>query len=272
MVGSLGFSPRMNEHAHGVHHHGGAGTTIALAVVTVSVIGYVAMALRQGRDPRGWNVWRGTAFVGGCLMVAIGWVPEALPYAEGDFRKHMLQHLLIGMVAPTALVLGAPITLLLRSMTPGWARVVVRVIRSLPVRLLAHPLTALTLNLGGMAALYLTPIYEAAGRHPALHHAMHVHFLLAGCLFAWVIAGPDPAPHRPSVPTRLVVLGVAIAIHASLSQLLYAGVGVALSVPSHELRGGAELMYYGGDIAELLLAFALVSSWRPRPERRVVAP
>ncbi|MEV5893244.1 DUF2243 domain-containing protein [Nonomuraea fuscirosea] len=40
-------------------------------------------------------------------------------------------------------------------------------------------------------------------------------------------AGPDPAPRRPSVPTRLVVLGVAVAVHAGLSQLMYAGIGVA---------------------------------------------
>jgi len=93
---------------------------------------------------------------------------------------------------------------------------------------------------------------------------VHVHFLAAGCLFTWVIAGPDPGPRRPSVPARLVVLGVAITVHATLSQLLYAGLFVSLPVSSQELRGGAELMYYGGDIAELLLAFALVSARKPR--------
>ncbi|MBB4908609.1 cytochrome c oxidase assembly protein [Actinophytocola algeriensis] len=53
---------------------------------------------------------------------------------------------------------------------------------------------------------------------------MHLHFLVAGYLFAWLIAGPDPAPHRPGVPARLVLLGVAIAVHATLAQLMYAGI------------------------------------------------
>src|SRR5690606_6786162 len=96
-----------------------------------------------------------------------------------------------------------------------------------------------------------------------LHAAVHAHFLLAGYLFAWSIAGPDPAPRRPSVPHRLVVLGIAIFAHAAVAQLLYAGV-LAVPAPAHELRGAGELMYYGGDLAELALAFALVRTWRPR--------
>ncbi|HEY0700834.1 MAG TPA: cytochrome c oxidase assembly protein, partial [Micromonospora sp.] len=59
---------------------------------------------------------------------------------------------------------------------------------------------------------------------PLPHHVVHAHFLAAGYLFCWVIAGPDPSPHRASVPVRLVVLGVAVTAHATLSQLLYAGI------------------------------------------------
>ena len=98
--------------------------------------------------------------------------------------------------------------------------------------------------------------------NPVLYHLVHAHFLAAGYLFAWVIASPDPAPRRPSVPARLVVLGVAIAGHAVLSQLLYAGAFVQVPVPADQFRGAGELMYYGGDIAELLLALALVTTWR----------
>ncbi len=99
--------------------------------------------------------------------------------------------------------------------------------------------------------------------HPALHYAAHFHFLAAGCLYTWVIAGPDPAPHRPSVPTRLVILGVAVVMHSVLSQMLYAGLFVSIPAAADQLQRGAELMYYGGDISEMLLAFALVTTWHP---------
>lgn len=63
---------------------------------------------------------------------------------------------------------------------------------------------------------------------------------------------------------RLVVLGVAIAAHAVISQLMYGGFGINIHAPVDQVQGGAQIMYYGGDIAELLLAVALVATWRPQ--------
>jgi putative membrane protein len=143
-----------------------------------------------------------------------------------------------------------------------------RVVRSRPLHLLANPVTALMLSVGTLALLYFTPLYNTMSAQPVLHWLLHVHFLLAGCLFAWVIAGPDPAPERPGIPIRLVVLGVAIAAHAGISQAMYGGFGINVRAPVDQVQGGAELMYYGGDIAELLLAAALVATWRPqRPKQ-----
>ncbi len=159
--------------------------------------------------------------------------------------------------------MAAPVTLVLRTLPSRYGRVITRFLRSPFLQIIANPVVALVLDLGGMAALYFTPLYMAMMMHPALHYLMHLHFVAAGCLYTWVIAGPDPAPHRPSVPVRLVVLGVAVVIHSVLSQLLYSGWHVAVSVPTSQLQHAAELMYYGGDIAEMLLAFALVTTWHP---------
>jgi putative membrane protein len=144
-------------------------------------------------------------------------------------------------------------------------------------------------------------LYHEMMTHRVLHYGVHFHFFAGGCLYSWAIAGPDPAPHRPSVEMRLVVLGVAIMIHSVLAQLLYADVGVqvfarfdqaqsgagamrAMVMPgdgmaedtaprSIQLQGGAELMYYGGDISEMLLAFALVTTWKPaRRKNSLPAP
>lgn len=253
----------MSAHAHGSGQGEALGALVLVAAVILAALAYIVLAERARRSPRGWSGWRTTSFVVGCDLLAVALVPRLLPYPDGGFREHMLAHLLVGMVAPILLVLAAPVTLVLRSIPPARGRQVVRVLRSRPVAFLAHPVVALALNVGGMAALYTTPLYAAMMESAALHLFVHVHFLAAGCLFAWMIAGPDPAPDRPSVPARLVVLGVAIAAHATLSQLLYAGLFVDVPVSAAERRGGAELMYYGGDLAELALAFALVSSWRP---------
>jgi putative membrane protein len=220
-------------------------------LVLLIALGYEWQSLRVA----GWSAWRGAAFQTGAAVLIVGLV---LPVH--DFAGHALQHLLVAMVAPLALVLGAPVTLLLRTLPVRTARRLTRLLRSRPARAVSHPVAALLLTTGGLAALYLTPLYARMLTEPALHQTVTIHFVLSGCLFAWVVAGADPAPHRPSVLARLVLLGVAIAAHATLSQLLYAGAYVHVPATVADRQAGATLMYYGGDVAELLLAFAVVQS------------
>ncbi|MER6982092.1 cytochrome c oxidase assembly protein, partial [Streptomyces carpinensis] len=85
------------------------------------------------------------------------------------------------------------------------------------------------------------------------------------------IAGPDPAPNRPGVRARLVYLGIAIAAHALIAQAMYGGFFIDIHAPIGQVQQGAEIMYYGGDIAELLLAAALVTTWRPERRTHPVA-
>lgn len=241
---------------------------VAVGLVGAVALTYVVLAAREATGPRGWNPWRTAAFLAGCVVLVAGLLPGLAPYPAHDLRTHMLAHLLVGMVAPLGLVLGAPVTLALRALPVRHGRRLVRVLRSRPVVPLTHPVTGLVLTVGGLAVLHLTPLHGLAVREPAVGHLITLHFLVAGCVFTHAIAGPDPAPHRPSVPARLVVLGVAVAGHAVLSQLLYAGALGHVSAPVEQLRGAGSLMYYGGDVAELLLALALVGTWRPAAARR----
>lgn len=194
--------------------HGMAG---AWPYAMVVAVGYLILALHRRHDPRGWSAWRTVAFLAGSIVLAVGLTPRLLPFPAGDFLGHMLQHLLVGMVAPLGLVLGAPVTLVLRSVTIPRARRISRVLRSRPLHVVANPVVALVLNVGGMVVLYVTPLYRMTTADPVAHQLVHLHFLAAGCLFTWVIAGPDPTPRRPSVPARLVVLGVAVAVHSTVA-------------------------------------------------------
>lgn len=240
--------------------HGPWSTVPPTAGIALLAGAYLLLS-RHGVRP--WSRWRTAAFLTGCALLAAALLPPIAPYAHEDFRGHMLQHLLIGMYAPLALVSGAPVTVLLRALPVRRARRLAHVLRGRCLRPLTHPVTALGLSTGGLAVLYFTPAYNAVAARPDTHWLLHAHFLLSGCLFCWVVAGPDPAPARPGPQTRLVVLGVAVAAHAVIAQLMYGGFLIDVRAPIAQVRGGAELMYYGGDIAELLLAAALVTMWRP---------
>ncbi|MFJ1969583.1 cytochrome c oxidase assembly protein [Streptomyces sp. NPDC087903] len=263
----------MDHGTHPAHHNAGDSGLLEVllpALVAAACAGlYLLLAHRaRRRNPvRGWSPWRTASFTTGLALLAVAFLPPVGTVAHTDFRGHMAQHMLIGMYAPLALVLGAPVTLLLRSLPAARGRRLSAVAHSRPARSLTQPAVALLLSTGSLVALYFTPLYNASAAHPYGHWLLHAHFLLTGCLFAHVIAGPDPGPARRSVRTRLICLGCAIALHSVVSQLMYGGFGTDIHVPVDEVQGGAQIMYYGGDIAELLLAAALVATWRPGRSR-----
>ncbi|MGK5738032.1 cytochrome c oxidase assembly protein [Micromonospora sp. URMC 103] len=245
--------------------------TAPLVAVALLAGGYLFAVTRDGR---GWRRRRTLAWLTGCALLAVALGPPGLLPAGPP--GHMAQHLLLGMFAPLALALGAPVTLLLRVAPPGLRRAVGRVLRARPVHLLAHPATAALLSTGGLWLVLLTPLYAAAEGNPWLHHGLHLHYLLAGYLFAWSVVGPDPAPRRPGLPVRAGALLVAAAGHSVLAKFLYAH---AETLPPalgerdvDALHAAARLMYYGGDLAELLLAVALFAWWYRRGAARVPAP
>ena len=240
------------------HPHLPAAWSPAVALVAVLAVAYVAAAVRAGTGPRGWRHHRTAAWLLGCAVAAVALSPAL---AGHDPRTHVARHLLLGMVAPLGLVLAAPVTLLLRVSAPATRRRIGRVLRSRAVHVLGHPATAALLAVGGLYAVMTTPLAEASETHPVLHTALLLHYLAAGYLFTWAIAGPDPAPRRPGTATRVVVLVLAVAAHAVLAKILYA------RAPTEQDAEAAQLMYYGGDLAELALAAALFATWYRRPAR-----
>lgn len=246
-------------------HDSAAGANAAAGLwflVALAAAGFVAAALRQRRQGRRWSGWRTVSFLTGCSLIAVAVAPPLVAWAHHDLRGHMVQHLLLGMFAPLGLVLSAPGTLLLRTLPVSAARRISAVLRSGPVGVLTHPGTALILDAGGLYLLYLTPLFAATLASPLLHGVVHLHFLAAGSLFAWSVARPDPSPHRPSFRTRLGALFIAVAAHSTLAKVMYAyGWPRGTHYDAERIGDAAQLMYYGGDLAELLLAVALFASW-----------
>lgn len=120
---------------HSAHAHAAAGSLEAappLLVLAAAAVLYVLLARRRTREPLGWSPWRTASFLGGTGILAAALVPQLSPFPGGSFAGHMYQHLLIGMYAPLGLVLGAPVTLLLRSLPRRHGRLIGRALHSAP--------------------------------------------------------------------------------------------------------------------------------------------
>lgn len=245
------------------------GLVVLLVVLPGMVLAaYCVSACRS----RGWSRWRTASFMAGSALIIGAVLPTLYGEAHVGLRGHMIQHLLLGMFAPLGLVLGAPVTLLLRSVPARVARRIAAALTVRPVRWATHPVPACVLDIGGMYVLYLTPLFVLIMTSSAMHVLVHVHFVVAGCLFTWAIAGADPTPHRPGMKMRLAVLFLAMATHATLAKLMYAyGFPRGTDSTAAEIREAAKWMYYGGDLAEILLAVAFFGAWFSRRNRRRAA-
>jgi putative membrane protein len=235
--------------------------------LTIAVVGYLAGVHSERGRGRAWPVRRACSWLAGVAVAGaaplVGGVEALDPLVA-----HMAMHLLAGMLAPLLLVLGAPVTLALRTLPLVPARRLARLLRSRPVAAITHPIVAAALTIAPLWWLMQPATVGGLQTNPLLHAFVVAHFLLAGYLFTASIVGIDPSPHRAGFPLRAAVLVGSIAVHGILAKLL-----VARSpgeVPAAELEAAARLMYTGGDVLELALAAVFCAQWyrSARPRRR----
>ena len=254
------------------HSHGSAIpfdlVVIALAILVVAV--YAAGAVASSRRGRPWPLYRTALWAAGIALATIAALGPLAHAAHTDFIAHMWAHLLGGMLAPLLLVLAAPVTLALRTLAVTPARRLTRALRSMPARLLAHPISAAALSAGGLWLIYLTPVFEAMQASPLVHIAVHAHLLFAGYLFIAAVIGLDPAPHRPNRVVTAVVLVLAMASHSILAKYLYAN--PPGTVPTAQAQDGAQLMYYAGAWIEAAIIVIFCAQWYRAAGRRAARP
>lgn len=250
--------------------HGNVGSyelMLSLPCV-VALVMYISAAMVSSRynHLRKWPLHRYVFWLFGVLCAAAAVVGPLADRAHTDFTAHMLGHLLLGMLAPLLLALAAPMTLLLRTIKVPKARRLSRILKSWPVRIPSHPIVASILNIGGLWALYTTDLYVAMQQNMFLHLVVHLHVFLAGYFFTVSIIYIDPTPHRFSFVYRAIVLMMALAGHGILSKYIYAE--PPLGVPAAQAEIGGMMMYYGGDVIDILLILILYLHWfkatRPR--------
>ncbi len=231
-----------------------------------------------------WSSWRSVMFVGLGLGSFVLATQSALAaYDTVLFSVHMVQHMILGMVAPIFLALGAPVTLALRVLpTRSMARQrLLAVLHSRVVRILSFPLIPFLIFVASPFALYLTGWYPATLDNPWLHEAMHVHFLLAGSLFFWPLIGLDPVPGRVPHPMRMLILVGTLPLHAVLGLTImndatliagahYLALDLAWSSPVSEQRVAGGLLWASGDIVGLFMIGVAAYQWMKASEREAV--
>jgi|UniRef100_UPI00404915BC cytochrome c oxidase assembly factor CtaG/putative copper export protein len=198
---------------------------IGLLVLAVALyIKGVVVLTRRGDK---WPVGRTISFALGISAIDFATSGGLGVYSYFAFSWHMVAHMVLGMIAPIGIVLGAPITLALRTLPQsrdgverGVRGLLISALHSRYSRVITNPIVALAIFDGSLFVLYFTPLFGGMMQSHLGHLLMGVHFLLAGILFFHVIVGIDPNPRKVPHLVRIGILLAAMSIHAFFSVAL----------------------------------------------------
>lgn len=239
-----------------------------ISVSLIAIGGYVTAVIVSNKKDHlsKWPWYRMVLWTAGilaALAVMSGPLAEA---AHMDFTFHMLGHLLLGMLSPLLLVLASPIRLILRALSVRGARQLTKVMRSRYVQFITHPVTASILNIGGLWLLYTTSLFQLMHEYTWLYLLVHFHVFLAGYVFTAAMIYIDPVSHRYSYLYRSVVFILALAVHQILSKYIYAY--PPFGVAREQAEAGGMLMYYGGNIVDVIIIYIICLHWYRSAEPR----
>ncbi len=246
---------------------------------------YLGGMIRLRKRHDAWPVGRSISWFLGLIVVLWCTNGGVSIYANVSVGMHMLQHMVLTMLAPILLVMGAPATLALRALKPstgterGPREWLMWFLHSWITRILTNPFYVFIVYVLGLYGLYLTPAFGwLMGSHVG-HIVMQVHFLLSGYLFYWVIIGIDPRPRPLPYWGRLLLLLLSMSVHAFFAVILMMGTtpiapewyGIVrpdwITDPLADSLNGGQVAWGIAEIPSMIVLLAIAFQWSRSDDR-----
>lgn len=246
---------------------------------------YIAGVMRLRARGDSWPVARTICFLTGMGIVI--WATNAgiATYSQVSVGMHMIDHMVLTMMAPIPIVLGAPVTLALRAINPspsggrGPRELLMSGLHSRVAIVLTSPIFVLIIYAVGLYGLYFTPLFGYLMSSHIGHIAMTSHFLLTGLLLAYVVIGIDPRPRPLGYPSKLLLVLSLIVLHTFFAVALMStseAIGVewfsqvqppwVTDLVKDSALGG-QIAWGVGEIPTLVLMLIIAVQWSRSDER-----
>lgn len=242
---------------------------VALAVELLLAGWYVRAAQRLRARGRRWSSWRTASFLSGTVLVVLAAQSGLASYDDSVFTVHVVQHLVLMNFAPILYALGAPMTLALQASSRRTQTVLLRILHHPVVEVLTHPAVVVTMASATMIVYFLTPLYQLSLEHPLLHDYTHLHFLVSGALYWWLVVGLDPSRWHLAHPRKLAMLAVGIPVSAILGVAL-TGARASVAPLFHtvaDTHTGGSILWVAGELTTLVAMGIVVGQWMRYEER-----
>jgi len=224
--------------------------------------------------------WQRVSFFAGLLAIFLALQTPIDALADHSFAFHQLQHILIRMVGPLLMLLGAPLTPMLRGL-PRWALLgIVRpIVRNPKVRrayqFFTNPVLTTVFFLSTLYVWQIPGPHNLALQNYGVHQIMHFGMWFSGFMFFWLVV--DPKPHRSKLHygLRVLYLGLIVIPNTLLgaaitfsNDVLYSGYAevkqpFGLSLMTDQQLGGL-LLWVPGDMMSVMVAGVVMAMWYQR--------
>jgi putative membrane protein len=243
-------------------------------LVLVTVIAAAAWYLRAtsvlSSRGRRWGTRRTVSFIAGLVAIDLALQSPVATFSMGYFQAHVIQHLLLMVIAPPLLAMGAPMTLALQTSGRSGKIRLLKLLNSRPFQVLSHPVPVWFLYYFSMFAFFLTFALGFAMNHMWVMDLVNLAFLAASTLFWWPIVGLDPIPHwRMSHGVRLTSLLIGVPIESFLALALLSTTRPAASMYTvGSTHAGAAILWIGAELFTFLALIPVFAQWVRFEERK----
>ena len=219
----MGVEPPVNAHTL-LTHWQVSPFPVAVAVVLVILAAWYVMATRRlALRGRRWPVSRTVSFLLSLLAVELAIGSSVAVFTNYSFTAHVIQHLLLMVVAPPLAALSAPMTLALQTSPRSVKRRLLRTLKSPVFAVVSHPVLVFFLYYLSMYAFFLTGALGYAMDHMWLMDLLNLGFLGGATLFWWPMVGIDPLAHwrfSPGLKMLNLLVGVPVESFLGIALLL----------------------------------------------------
>jgi putative copper resistance protein D len=243
---------------------------LVLATAVAAAAWYLKADRSLAARGRRWGRMRTVSFLSGLVAVVLALQSPVAAFTMGYFQAHVVQHLLLMVIAPPLLAMGAPMTLALQTSSRSGKVRLLGLLNSRPFELLTHPIPVWFLYYFSMFAFFLTVALQVAMDHMWLMDLINVAFLFASTLFWWPIVGLDPIPHwKMGHGVRMANLLIGVPVESFLAlALLSTTRPVASMYTLGSTHSGAAILWVGAELFTFLALIPVFVQWVRFEERK----
>src|ERR1700722_11217906 len=236
---------------------------LVLAAAIVAASWYIRAELTVSTRGRRWSGWRTASFMAGLVAVVVALQSPVSTFTTDYFQAHVIQHLLLMVVAPPLLAMGAPMTLALQTSPRSTKRALLKVLHSPIFGLLTHPILVFFLYYLSMYAFFLTGALGYAMDHMWLMDLINLGFLGGATLFWWPMVGQDPIPRWNMNPGfKMINLLIGVPIESFLGvALLMKATPVASMYTLASTHTGGGVLWAATEFATVVALAPIYSQW-----------